>query len=477
MSLSIKDFSRLPLYPIITNVPSKNRRISSEENTISEKQAKKMLSKVKKNIIDYFDSFKSKENKDYFEYLQKVQVQPSKKMVQIVRVPVSKRGDYQNYSINFLCPMHATLHFQGLVVRQIRVDVRFPQILLGENFMLPQIDVSVQTYKPWYGNFGLAWPGSTGDKKKFSFHPYQSRLKRMAEIREYYADDIVDPLCDLLNNYDAPGPNLLRKSIAKFIKGKTEQFWRYQSVFDKSRENVIPLPIECIHSETANKSVAFFRFYCVGDNWPVLSDILFNFLEPISTATSYFDDAGELMSQEEIDRLMAELEKVHDREKAEKKVKEFKREKTGPWNPFEQDTKLKRDEFGFLMDARRDDSEFGTKDFTAARKEVIKTGMEQQRKLQQAESSQDKPDPQDVSRWGTARNWYNDMQMKKFNVVGGTAGLSFTEKGELNQIQSCDPPFMLRFARDEIRLKGNMVGIKVIKMLFKYYKRGYLRLA
>lgn len=435
-----------------------------------------MLDKIKKNITNYFDSFKSKENKAYFEYLQKVEVSPSKKMTQIVRLPTSKKGDYKNFSVNFNCPIHATLQFQGLVVKVLRVDVKFPQILIGEKFMLPQLDISVETYKPWYGNFGLAWPGLTGDKKKFSFHPYQSRLKRLAEIKEYYAGDIVDPMCDFLNNYDAPGPNLLRKSISKFIKSKTQQFWKYQSAFNKSQFNTMQVPIEGIYNERINKSIAIFRLFCVGDDWPILSEILFEFLEPISSATSYFNADGELMSQDEIDKLMAELEKEHDRSKAEEKVEKFRKEKRDPWDPFKQDSRLNRDEFGFLMDVRRDDSEFGTKDMSAARKGVIKAGMQQERMVQEKQESIDEVESQDVSRWGTARNWYNEMQMKKFKVVGNSSKLSFSERGEFNLMKACGDSFMLRFARDQIRLKESMVGTQVIKMMFKYYKLGYLRL-
>jgi len=184
-----------------------------------------------------------------------------------------------------------------------------------------------------------------------------------------------------------------------------------------------------------------------------------------------------MLSPEQLEQLFEELahqesltKKVRQKEGDQVKVQDN-------WNPFKPVKQLKRDEFGFIMDKTREDSEFGTKELLWGIEQVKKAELEKEKELKKQELKEEEVEPQDVSRWPDANAWYNEFQSKKFVIKGDRSKLTFTERGEINMILGCNPPFILRFARDEIRLKYNMIGSDVVKLLFKYYKLGYLRLA
>ncbi|MBD3351340.1 MAG: hypothetical protein GF364_07615 [Candidatus Lokiarchaeota archaeon] len=358
----------------------------------------------------------------------------------------------------------------------MHVKIEFPQILIGENFTLPQIVISTTSYKPWFGNIGLAWEGLTGNSKKLGFYPYENTIKRTSDIKKYFEEDIVDPLCDLLNNYQSDATKQLKKYVSKLVKGKNKKFWQYPSAFNQNLINTIKVPIRCEYNSSKNQSIISFRFFGVGDEWIPVADIIFNVLDPVSSSTSYFNNEGELLTDAEISEMLEEMQyKRSTAKKAKKKEKNIKVVRKD-WDPFEAERKLKRDEYGFLMDASREDSEFGSKEVDSAREKVSLLGLKKAREHKKEEVKAVPPDEQDVSRWSSPREWYNELQGKKFTIEGNKAALSFTERGEINLIQGCNPPFILRFARDEIRVKKGQISSQVIKLLYKYYKKGYLRL-
>jgi hypothetical protein len=438
--------------------------------------AKKMLVKIKKNIIAYIETFKDKVNKDYLDFLSSVVVLPDSSVSLIVSAQ-NDSGGFEPVEITFSCPTKIELKFMGLLFNKAIVEIIFPQTIIGEMFVLPTVKVSIPTYKPWFGNVGLAWEGLTGVKNKIGFYPYENSQKMEADIKGYFNDNIVDPLCDFLNNFKTPCSLNLKKNLAKFLTKKdTLKFLKYESVFRKKKFNVIGVPIRSEYDSTQNQSFVSFSFYSIGNGneWLPVSKILLEFLTYFSEATSYFNSSGELLSEDELEAMLMERNESSGKPKPSKRKTADRIERDDNWDPFKKVEALKRDEFGFQMDKRS--AEFGTKDVEVARKSVIQSGSEQMRKILEKERNQEGPEPQDVSRWSSASQWYNDLQGKQFIVTGGGSDLPFKDRGELMLLKGCNPPFILRFARDQIRIKNSMLGSEIQKLMFKFYKMGYLRL-
>lgn len=379
--------------------------------------------------------------------------------------------------VEFSFPSGVEIHFEGILINDVNISFIIPTFLIGEKFILPTCIVSTKTYKYWVGNIGLAWEGLTGIKNKFGFYPFESKLKMQGDLIKYSSENIVDPLCDFLNNYKTDINERLFKAINNYANIKNSKVWYYESPYNPSQKNIIQVPIRCEFNATLNCSIASFEFFCAGEDWPLLSDIILNVLLPISQSTAYFNEDGNMLSPEQLEQLFEELahqesltKKVRQKEGDQVKVQDN-------WNPFKPVKQLKRDEFGFIMDKTREDSEFGTKELLWGIEQVKKAELEKEKELKKQELKEEEVEPQDVSRWPDANAWYNEFQSKKFVIKGDRSKLTFTERGEINMILGCNPPFILRFARDEIRLKYNMIGSDVVKLLFKYYKLGYLRLA
>ncbi|MHA1340661.1 MAG: hypothetical protein ACTSRZ_11025 [Promethearchaeota archaeon] len=443
---------------------------------ISVSDAKAILNKFKKNMKTFIENIQDKRNKDYKDYLKSIKVLPEQNYNLIVRLPDKTQKNFNDIPIEYSFPPGVEIRFEGLIIEMAKIDFIIPTTLIGEKFTLPTCSISTKTYKPWIGNIGLAWEGLTGVKGKLGFYPYESKLKMKEDIKKYFSENIVDPLCDFINNFQTDINQKLFKSIQKYANIKKNKAWFYLSPYDAISKNIIKVPIRCEYSATSNSSNAIFQFFCVGQEWPLLSDIILNILLPISQATAYFNDEGEMLSPEELEELFEEISrqetltrKIKKKEKSEVKVQDN-------WDPFKPVPKVKRDEFGFIMDAKRDDSEFGSKELTWGVKQIKEAELKKQKELKKAEIKAEPVEPQDVSRWPNPNAWYNELQFKTFTVKGDRSQLSFKERGEINMILGCGPPFMLRFARDNIRVKYNMLGGDVIKLLFKYYKKGYLRI-
>lgn len=445
---------------------------------MSDVDAKKIVAQLKKNILKYIEILQDKANKAYFEYLKTINVTPDKTYKIIVRIQ-NEKGVFEDIPVEFACTPGVEVSFEGIVVKKVQIDFEMPQFLIGEGFILPQVVITTQTYNPWMGNFGLAWEGLTGDKKKFGFYPYESSIKRKSDIKKYFSENIVDALCDLLDTNQSPLIAKLRKDLSKLISGKAKQYWQYVSAYDSSKINTIEVPIRCDYNATNKTSYLSFRHYTIGngEDWPLLSEIVLDIFDPISTATSYFNDKGEMLSEEDVVEKLQEIE--YGKKKVEAKKDSKKAPDVGPWNPFSSPDSVKRDEFGFIMDAKRDDSEFGSKEIKSAREKVANAGIEQIKQLMKDEAKESMIDtqPQDISKWKTPTDWYNEFQNRRFKIVGNKNTLSFVEKGELNLLLGCDPPFTLKFARDQIRVQNQMVTTEVVKLMIKYYEKGFLRLA
>ncbi|MHA1821605.1 MAG: hypothetical protein ACTSU2_03400 [Promethearchaeota archaeon] len=424
-------------------------------------------------------SFKEKINKAYFDYIYDVKLLPDEKVKVIVEVPGKDLKSFEQIEIEFNCPVKAEVKFYGLVVEKVLIEILFPPYLIGKSFILPIVNVSTKSYKSWAGNIGLVWEGLVKGSK-IGFYPYENKLQMMSDLKKYSKENIVDPICDFINNYNVDASVRLKKSIAKFIADKKNLAWRYKSGYDSTIENVLQVPINMEFEESENSSYINFKFYAVGDEWVPLSKIVLDFLAPLSEITAYFNDEGELMSEEEIAEVYKALMEAKTKREAEEKLKAKGKAvkssadiESDKWDPFKQEKNLKRDEFGFLIDKRK--AEFGTKDVDVARKRILEEGHKQYREILIKENSKKPPEPQDTSRWPNAAVWYNEMQGKRFTITGGVQNLSFTEKGELNILKACNPPFVLRFARDQIRLNNGMITSEIQKLMFKFYKLGFLR--
>ena len=178
-----------------------------------------------------------------------------------------------------------------------------------------------------------------------------------------------------------------------------------------------------------------------------------------------FDRDGEFIDGAEpapIEDVKADLRHISDKEKAYDRG----------WDPFKTQEKVKRDEFGFII-RKDDEGGLGTRDLSSARKSLweIQKDLEKKRKKDMAQAG---PANQNIINYPSAKEFFAKNQMKRFIVKGSYSHLPFSEKSKIEIMKACKPPFVLKFARDKIRLKKRVTSRKAIELIFEVYNMGYL---
>lgn len=313
--------------------------------------ATKILDSFSKQIIEYFESFRSDRNALYLNYLEDVQMQPPQTRTFDIGIPMEtkKKIDYEMEAVEYSMPTLARLTFKNFPLKEVMIRVEFPQILYGPKGLYPKVIISAELNKPWPGEFGLVWLPLTGSED-FAFHPYQDKENKAAEMQNFYAEGIVDPLCDFLNTSAHKLTEKLKENIQLFIATDTVEVWNYKHPFKKKNEYVmLEIPIYCEFFDDNDASILYFEFYALKNKWIPPADIIVNIMQYIGLATELFDDDGNLVPEAEskhIDKFLEVSEKVAVVVKEVKKKAELREE----WDPFKPIEAKKRDTLGYSMD-------------------------------------------------------------------------------------------------------------------------------
>ncbi len=75
----------------------------------------------------------------------------------------------------------------------------------------------------------------------------------------------------------------------------------------------------------------------------------------------------------------------------------------------------------------------------------------------------------------TAKEFFQEFQMRQFVMVGNGSDLPFKIRGDFKMLQMLNSPYILSFARDQLRNKKNILPSEAIDLLFELYKTGHIR--
>ncbi len=422
---------------------------------------------VKKRTEAYLTSFKDKKNARLLQYYRGEKPTPSEKVKLTIQYPTEQKKFVDvPYELNAI--IHTELQVDSLHFEKVDVFFDFPAMLLGSRGIVPQIVYKIKSPVAYPGNMGLVWEAISEDVGKWAFHPFGSKSTMKKDLLGYYKEGVVDQFCDTLNRGNQKAVKTLQNYVSEIANGKNKRFFKYQPD-PMQPNNTILVPIIGEFDEKANITTFSVRSWALGEDWIPAEDVIFNILEPLAIIVSLFDEKGDLKQQTEAKEEIGKLKPVSTgNRRVLLDVKDRVRDRSSG-DPFKlKEKKVERDEFGFFIDKKKG---FSGQDVQTARSSIM--DIEKKLKVQ----DEQKPETRDLSHvqnYPSAEAFYNENQGKNFIVKGDAKGLSFIDKANLDVVKSCSPPFILRYARDQIRLKRQLTSAKAMEILFSIYKLGFL---
>jgi hypothetical protein len=420
---------------------------------------------LKKRIIGYFERLQDKENHAYYNYFESSSVSAPEKIKGIAQFPDGK-GNYIDIPYNLETPLEVTIKFGHLLFDSLKIRVEFPTVIFGNRNILPQLVFSVKSQVAYTGSYGLVWEALTGDGGKFAFHPITNKLTKKKDLLTYYEDGTVDMFCDVLNRGQYKQISILRKFIHEIIDGKYKKQFVYDSKIIAD-PNFIQVPIIGEYSERTNEHTFILRCWAWGKNWIPPALLVMNIFYPIASILSMFETDGEFIDGAE----PKELEDYKkDKRNLSRKDKAKERKKADNFDPFKAPvSRVQRDEFGYMIDTKKG---MGVMDTKAARKSLWEIQKELEEKKKQGGSGE--ISKAHVQNYTNSTEFFEKNQTKRFNVKGDETKLPFRDKSNITLLKSCRPPFILKFARDQIRVKRGVTSKRAVELIYKVYKLGFL---
>ncbi|GAB4327063.1 MAG: hypothetical protein Kow0069_33840 [Promethearchaeota archaeon] len=433
-----------------------------------EKQAKALVANYKQRLLQYFNGFQSSDNKKLLRYVSDFVVHPERQVQLIVQFPVDE-GNYEPVPVTFTCPTRVDLKLMGLSFRELSVEALFPGILFGPASAIPRLVFRAPTPRSWPGHVGLYF--DPHDPKDVGLYPYERAVLKRKEIKAHHDEGVLDGLCDFLNNYDAAPSNAFRRSLSKiFTKTRFPAFY-YRSYTNRDVINVIHVPIYLEYDQAKDESWMVMETYASKDYWMQPQTVALEYFEHLAEATNYFDDEGNLFE----DGPHPPTWTTGQGGAAERQV--VKRPTTKvevEANPFREAKRVERDAMGFVIRS-------ATGEFALDATEAEKRRVEEQRRLQRereqaakAAAETIKP-PVDLHLYRDANDWYERNSTRQFTLRGTPEALSFKDRADFRLLESFNPPFMLQFLRDHVKIKKQLLtSTRASQFLFDCYKKGFL---
>lgn len=313
---------------------------------------KQILDSFKKKIIDYFEGITGERNVLYLEKLVNVDVAPAQEREYGIGIPLEKgkKVDFAMTSLQYEMPLVATVRFKDFPLKEVLIRFEFPSVLFGVKGSYPKITFTTTLNMAWPGDFGLIWMPTTTSENIFAFHPYENRENKLEDLTNFYAEGILDPLCDYLNNSQHKLAVKIRRGIKDFIESESVEVWNYQNPFGKKKDvNIIDVPIYCDYFEENDASILYFECYALKKAWIPPADIIVEIMQYIGLATEMFDYDGNLIQDPnklaEIESQVEALDEHTQKLEKKKRAAELKEE----WDPFKPVKQVKRDTLGFAV--------------------------------------------------------------------------------------------------------------------------------
>ncbi len=436
-------------------------------NQQSRTAATDLLTNYKKKIIEYIDGAnQGPDNQAYLEYLSRAQPLPDDKITTTVIMPAGHA--WERHEFSFSCPTHVNFFFMGLPMKSAELNILFPKELFGPNQVNPRLIFRTQLPRAWLGGFGaFMGPGQIG------MFPFDQPATMAQEIAHNAKENLVDKLCDFINNSNEECAKALRSNI-DYLARKWNFLFDYS--VQKGSENKIPVPLYVLHDTTAHTSTAVLEVFVRKEMWLPPAEAIMRFLEPLVEAACYFDEKGELFPDGphyEEDYLLSKIKKS------------LPSKGTGEEDAvgFSPAKHVERDEFGFVISGGKKVKEFAGSDLGSFGQLVDETrkqqDLEYQKRLMKSETQKQQlqQSVQGITQqFKSAQEWFATFQNKRFKLVGDSASLPIKLKGNVSFLQALNPPFILSFARDQLRLKRSITSTQAQDILFEIFKTGFLQL-
>ncbi len=430
--------------------------------------ATELLTSYKKKIIEYINvANQGPDNKSYLEYLSRATPLPDDKITTTVITPAATGQAWERHEITFSCPTSVNFFFMGIAIRSVELNILFPGELFGPNQVNPHLLFKTQLPRAWLGGIGAyLGPGQVG------MYPFDNRSTMAQEIAHNAKENLVDKLCDFINHSNETSARVLRSNL-EYLAKKWNFLFEYS--VQKGMENKIPVPLYVVYDPTAHTSTAMLEVFVRKELWLPPAEAIMRFLEPLVEAACYFDDKGELFPDGphyQEDYLLSKIKKATP---AQGKDDE---DAVG----FAPAKHIERDEFGFVISGGKKAKEFSGSDLGSFGQLVDETRKQQELEYQkrlmksEAQKSQLEQSVKGLAQqFKNAQEWFNALQNKRFKLVGDPSSLPLKLKGNVSFLQALNPPFILSFARDQLRMKRSVTGGQAQEILFEIFKTGFLQ--
>ncbi len=425
-----------------------------------------VLAKLEFRIEQYFSSFKHREYADIYDYIVEVE-EPLVTILNGVARVSDKGGGYYDIKYKRKAKPETNIIVQGLPFDEINVKFDYPNVLFGEASLVPKIIYTVKAPVAYPGNFGLVWEPLVHARIDPKFHPFTELPNRNQELLQYYNEGVVDLFCDILNRGAYNQVERLQHAIDELANGVLYKHFNFQKNFNIP-PNVIAVPIYGMYKPEEDAHYISVESWAFGQptSWISPVPVILGMLYPLTALMGMFDQEGEFIDGAE----PIEIRDVkRDMRILSKSAKEIDRD----WDPFNVKQTVKRDEFGFIISEDDETGGLGTRDLTSARKSLWDLEREREQKLKE-EAMLAEPANLDIKNYANAQEFFDVNQMKRFTVKGTYSHLPFQDKSKIEIVKACKPPFVLRFARDKIRMRMQVTSRKAIDVLFQVYNMGYL---
>ncbi len=429
--------------------------------------ATELLTNYKKKIVEYINAAnQGPDNTAYLEYLSRAQPAPDDKITTTVITPAGQA--WERHEFTFSCPTRVNFHFMGIAIRSVELNILFPGELFGPNQINPHLIFKTQLPRPWLGGFGaFMGPGQVG------MYPFDNFSTMAQEIAHNAKENLVDKLCDFINHSNEACAKALRANL-DYLARKWNFLFEYS--VQKGAENKIPVPFYVLFDPNMRKSTAVLEVFVRKELWLAPAEAIMRFLEPLVEAACYFDDNGELFPDGPHyaeDYLLSKIKKG-----APEKGKDAE-EAVG----FAPAKHVERDEFGFVISGGKKAKEFSAGDVAGSFGQLVdetrkQQELEYQKRLVKSEvqKQQLQQSVQGITQqFRNAQEWWASFQNKRFKLVGDPASLPLKIKGNVSFLQALNPPFILLFARDQLRVKRSLTGAQAQEALFEIFKTGFLQ--
>jgi hypothetical protein len=430
--------------------------------------AEKFLADYMKKVQGYFEtiirSAKIAKNVEGYQGLPPEHVKVN------VQLPV--KDQFVPIPFEFDTVLGCMIKLTGLSISEVYVNVMIPGILLGPKNIMPQLVFTIKAPVMYPGNIGLVWEPLSGNPNKYGFHPFGGPQTMRDDLTNYFKEGVVDQFCDILNRFEYAECQKLRAFANEMSRGKMQEHFK-RFIDKKTPPALILVPIVVEHDPEQKETMITCRSWAGQNQWISAGEVIMEVFEPLASIISMFNESGELVADNPIKKTLEVIEHIEtaDRRTIDKREK-MKDAKVSDEELFGGPKKtVERDEFGFIKDEKLG---FASSDTTAARNAILERQKALQQSVAAQSSSAGQKDLSHVKKFKTAEEWFNIYQGKRFTVKGEVSGLPFIDKANVELVKQCSPPFILKYARDQIRLKRNCTGIKAAEILFAVYNLGFL---